>query len=248
MDILVALLAGLIVGLVVGGLGAGGGILAIPILVYVLGHAPHNAGAESLIIVGVTALIALLGRRQDVHVKDGLIFSGLAIAGSVLGSRLALLTDPNLLMVLFGCLLIGVSIIMYRRSTRSRRPEPAASVLVLIVAASITGLLTGFFGVGGGFAVVPLLVVALGFSMREAAATSLLVMIIMSITGLLSRVGGVDIDIPVIAVFTVMSMAGGVAGERLTRSIADQVLIRIFAGLLLVMAVVTLGISAPKLF
>lgn len=86
MSLLLPIVVGICVGIIVGLLGAGGGILSVPILVYLLGQSPHNAAAGSLLIVGATSLIALIGRRKEVHWKQGAVFGALSITGSFIGS------------------------------------------------------------------------------------------------------------------------------------------------------------------
>lgn len=242
-----AALVGVLIGVVVGALGAGGGILSVPVLVYLLGQSPHDAAAGSLVIVSLTALVSIIApaRAGRVKWKQGAIFAAVSIIGSVAGSRLSFLVAGEQLMCLFAALLACVAVIMIRKGIRARRgiePErqAIANPLVLILAATFTGLLTGFFGVGGGFAVVPMLMIALGFKMRDAAATSLLVMIVVSLTGLASRIGsGVHIDWPVILIFAAASMLGGVIGGPLATKVKGSTLTIIFGILLAVVAVFT---------
>ena len=135
--ILVALLIGLAVGVVVGALGAGGGILSVPILVYALGQAPHSASASSLVIVGSTALAGLAHhiRRETVDWRTGLTFGLLGVAGSFLGSRLSVRVDGRVLMGLFAVMLAMVAVAMFRqafitrRIERRRSGEPVANAL-----------------------------------------------------------------------------------------------------------------------
>ena len=254
-----ALLIGVAVGIIVGALGAGGGIVSVPVLVYLLHVSPHDATAASLIIVGVTAVVSLFGRRRDVHVRDGLIFGGLSVVGSVLGGLASGLVSSVILMALFAVLLLVVALVMARRAVRERRagqgPGRASDtsraatraqrgLLLLLASASATGFLTGFFGVGGGFAVVPILVLVLGFGMKEASATSLLVMVIASVAGLASRLGSdVSFDWPLIALFTVGSSLGGLLGGPITKRVSGATLTMAFAIFLAVVAIGT-GLQA----
>ena len=172
-----ALIVGFGVGIVVGALGAGGGILSVPVLVYLLGQEPHAASAGSLVIVGLTAVVSLMPRAREGHVRwrDGLVFGVVSSVGNVLGSRASLMVDAHMLMILFSVLLMAVGVFMVRKSCRmsqvgdagtvahadSGSTNPHRSVWLLVACATATGALTGFFGVGGGFAVVPMLVLAL---------------------------------------------------------------------------------------
>lgn len=267
-----SLIIGLCVGIVVGALGAGGGILSVPVLVYLLGQEPHAASAGSLVIVGLTALTSLIPRAREGHVqwKQGLIFGALSCVGTFIGSRLSVLVNADLLMILFSILLVVVGILMLRKAVIKKTQERAIAantanatqaevasdaiadekreaperrsqnLWLLIGCATVTGLLTGFFGVGGGFAVVPMLVLALGFTMREASSTSLLVMIIASAVGLLSRVGTpVSVDWVVVATFAIASMLGGLIGAPASTKVKETTLTTIFGILLLVVAVCT---------
>ena len=197
--ILHALLIGALVGVVVGSLSAGGGIVSVPILVYVLGQDPHQATGLSLIIVGLTAAVSLATRARSGNVawREGTIFALAGLAGTWAG-------------------------------------------------AALTGFLTGFFGVGGGFAIVPALHLALQYPMKRASATSLLVMVITAACGLASRTlsGTLTITaqaVAMVALFTGASMVGGFVGARLTARVSNRVLGLVFAALLIIVAASTLA-------
>ncbi|MCI7306360.1 MAG: sulfite exporter TauE/SafE family protein [Trueperella sp.] len=233
-----ASLAGVAVGIVVGLLGAGGGILAVPILVYVLGQPPHTATAESLVIVGLTARIALLTRWRAVQFREGIIFSLGAIVGAVIGSRLSPFVDGRTLLILFSALLFGIGFTMLTRALHNHDDEAPhitrKPLLTVILAALGTGILTGFFGVGGGFVVVPALVLVLGIPIRFASATSLLVMVLTTASGLLARIGSnLTIDWKVTLAFAIASMLGGLIGGPLSRKLPAQALSVAFSCLLL---------------
>lgn len=275
MSLLLPIVVGICVGIIVGLLGAGGGILSVPILVYLLGQSPHNAAAGSLLIVGATSLIALIGRRKEVHWKQGAVFGALSITGSFIGSFLNSLVSPNLLMYLFSSLLVVVAGLMFRKAakeknaaggkprtmspytdanaqvcnknTRGKENSPSSKSrlhhwITIIAAAVLIGVLTGFFGVGGGFAVVPALTLIMHFDMKEASATSLLVMVIASLAGLAARMGtAIQIDYLSVLPFAFASMIGGPIGASLTRKTKSTTLTFLFALLLLLVAVYTLS-------
>lgn len=280
MSLLLPIVVGICVGIIVGLLGAGGGILSVPILVYLLGQSPHNAAAGSLLIVGATSLIALIGRRKEVHWKQGAVFGALSITGSFIGSFLNSLVSPNLLMYLFSSLLVVVAGLMFRKAAKEKNeaggnatgrkqqkksPNPDGHNQVcnrppqgnenspsskshlhhwitIIFAAVLIGVLTGFFGVGGGFAVVPALTLIMHFDMKEASATSLLVMVIASLAGLAARMGtAIQIDYLSVLPFAFASMIGGPIGASLTRKTKSTTLTFLFALLLLLVAVYTLS-------
>lgn len=258
MEFLEPVLIGLAVGLVVGALGAGGGILSVPILVYALHQEPHNAAASSLVIVGFTAGTSLIYplRQRLVPWGRSLAFGGIAILGSLIGSRLSLLVDGTVLMVMFGALLNIVAVAMVAQGVQDRRaekpaedpdgpitmPSPSARLWIKTILVGLTtGLLTGFFGVGGGFIVVPLLVLVLRVPLRRATAMSLVAMILASLAGLAGRIGtDVAIDWPLTVLFTAGSAIGGILGGPLAARARPSTLTFVFAALLAGVAVVTL--------
>lgn len=283
--ILTALAVGALIGLVVGALGAGGGILSVPALIYLLGVAPHEATSASLVIVLFTALAALAGRigKNTICYQIALVFAALATVGTWLGSLANQAVSADLLMYAFALLLACVGLVMLRRaypglfrgaaragssgvfsddgaaaadnaggtgSTPALRAVSAMGEVTSIGAvplwrvalvATITGALTGFFGVGGGFAIVPALTLVLHLPIKRAASTSLLIMAITAVVALVARAQtSLNLDLGVIGAFTVASMLGAVAGAPLTRKVSSQKLTASFAALLLAVAVATL--------
>ena len=289
--ILTALAVGALIGLVVGALGAGGGILSVPALIYLLGVAPHEATSASLVIVLFTALAALGGRigKNTICYQIALVFAALATVGTWLGSLANQAVSADLLMYAFALLLICVGLVMLRRaypglfrgaaragssgvfsddgvaaadgvgaagstpalgavsamgevsSIGVGSPIGAAPLWRVALVATITGALTGFFGVGGGFAIVPALTLVLHLPIKRAASTSLLIMAITAVVALVARAQtSLNVDLGVIGAFTVASMLGAVAGAPLTRKVSSQKLTASFAALLLAVAVATL--------
>lgn len=306
--ILTALAVGALIGLVVGALGAGGGILSVPALIYLLGVAPHEATSASLVIVLFTALAALAGRigKNTICYQIALVFAALATVGTWLGSLANRAVSADLLMYAFALLLACVGLVMLRRaypglfsasfglfrgaasagsgavssddgaaaadgvggyvaggaggdgtgstpalgavsamgevsSIGVGSPIGAAPLWRVALVATITGALTGFFGVGGGFAIVPALTLVLHLPIKRAASTSLLIMAITAVVALVARAQtSLSVDLGVIGAFTVASMLGGVAGAPLTRKVSNQKLTASFAALLLAVAVATL--------
>lgn len=256
--IIEALLIGAFVGIVVGSLGAGGGILSVPILVYILGQDPHQATGLSLIIVGLTAAVSLATRARgtDVAWREGSLFALAGLAGTWAGSTLGPLVSASALMLSF-CALLGVVALFMVRSHLSpvsslpkapvsqAAPSGVSTLVRVVVLATATGFLTGFFGVGGGFAIVPALHLALRYPMKRASATSLLVMVITAAFGVVSRslAGSFTITAEagvMVALFTAASMAGGIVGARVTTRVPNRVLGLVFAALLVGVALSTL--------
>ena len=258
-----ALLIGAFVGIVVGSLGAGGGILSVPILVYILGQDPHQATGLSLIIVGLTATVSLATRARSGNVawREGALFALSGLVGTWAGSVLGPLVPARALMLSFCALLAAVAVFMahsqLQPSSSSSSDEAGdaggdkgswtlATVCQVVALATLTGFLTGFFGVGGGFAIVPALHLALRYPMKRASATSLLVMVITAAFGLASRTLAGTLTITaeagvMVALFTAASMGGGIVGAKLTKRVSNRVLGLVFAALLVCVAVSTLA-------
>ncbi len=258
MELVLSAVVGVAIGIIVGMLGAGGGILSVPALVYLLGQEPHDAAAGSLVIVLLSAFSSLLAHSRHNHVnwRGGFAFAAVSAITAFGGAQLAPLVSGALLMVLFSMLLLSVSAVMMVRGVRSRRQEQRQidgdeaviatervdrpQVWKIIAAGSVVGLMSGVFGVGGGFAVVPLLVFVFGFPMVEAAGTSVLVMMISAVFGLVGRIGTpVEIDWPIVLVFAAGSAVGGLLGEPISRRARPSTLTITFGVLLLVIAVLT---------
>ena len=261
--IIEALLIGAFVGIVVGSLGAGGGILSVPILVYILGQDPHQATGLSLVIVGLTAAVSLATRARGGNVawREGSLFALAGLVGTWAGSTLGPLIPARTLMLSFCALLATVAVFMVRSGLRpppslsSNEADAAcddkgswtiATICRVVALATLTGFLTGFFGVGGGFAIVPALHLALRYPMKRASATSLLVMVITAAFGLASRTIAGTLAITaeagaMVALFTAASMGGGIVGAKLTKRVSNRVLGMVFAALLVCVAASTLA-------
>ena len=260
MTLLWAVLGGVAVGLVLGALGGGGAIITVPILIYALGMPPDEGTTGSLVIVGTSSVVAALSHHRQANVAwgPGVIFAALGTGGTVLGALLARGLEPDWLMVGFGILLIVVATLMLRGTSRHReRPdspaerhrlvEPRTLVLTVLTATGV-GLLTGFFGVGGGFAIVPALALVLGFPMPLAVGTSLLVIAVNSATALMARLAvGVELDWPVVLAFAATAMAASTAGTRVSTALPPAALQKAFALLLLAVSAYTLAVGAHAL-
>lgn len=251
MTLLWAALAGVVVGIILGALGGGGAIITVPILIYGLGMSPAQGTAGSLVIVGTSSLVAAVTHHRNGNVAwaQGTIFAAIGTLGTVLGSVVSRGLDPVWLMLAFGTLLVLVATLMLRKalsrtpartSVRHSLREPRTLALTLLTA-TVVGLLTGFFGVGGGFAIVPALTLVLGFGMPLAVGTSLVVIALNSATALATKLTiGVDLDWPPILAFTATAMLASVLGARIGTRANPKTLQKAFAALLLVVAAYTL--------
>ena len=169
-----ALLTG-VMGLVLGLLGGGGSILTVPILVYVLGIEAHAAIAFSLVLVGGTALVAALlhNRKARVDWKDGLLFASFGAPMNLLAAYFSRRLSGPLLLLLFGMVMGIAGIAMLRRGEKHQDAPHKHDIRPAIASGAAVGLLTGFLGIGGGFLIVPALVLFLEMPMKLACGTSL---------------------------------------------------------------------------
>jgi uncharacterized protein len=249
---------GLLVGLVVGGLGGGGGVLTVPALVYLLGQTAQEATTGSIVIVGITAVAGTLTRlRGGIDWRTGLAFGVLGIPAAYLGTRLNQHVAPPVLLLAFAATTLLAATAMLLDTRRSDEPEPPStpaaatktSVLTAPPAAparhrlrtAVTvagwalaiGFLTGFLGVGGGFLVVPALVIALRMPITRAVGTSLLIIALNAVSSLVPRLGTATVDWQVIIPFTVAAVVGAVAAKPLADRLSGTTLARGFAVLLI---------------
>ena len=257
-----AAVAGCAIGTVVGALGGGGAILTVPLLVYGFGLSPTAASTGSLVVVGISSFVACgsYAKRGQVRWRDGLIFGALGIIGAYAGALISADLNPRALMGSFGVLLLIVAALMWVRADHQLSPshthaaaasdkpaqdtatasagavEPAyrPSVWAVAMAAIAVGALTGVFGVGGGFAVVPALTMLLSLPIRVATGTSLFVVGLNAASALPLRLAhGLDTDWALVAVVTPFAVIGSLVGARVARSVPTHVLTRAFAVLLL---------------
>jgi uncharacterized membrane protein YfcA len=226
--VLVALTAGLLLGLALGTVGGGGAVLAVPVLIYLLGQSVHAATAESLLVVVGAAGAGAVG-----HARHGLVcwrlagaFAAAAVPGSVLGTAANRAVSAEPLLGAFAILLLGVAVMTWRRAgARAGVGDEACPPLRLAVVAGVglsVGLLTGLFGVGGGFAVVPALALGLRVPVRRAVATSLVVVTAISAVGLAEHLlAGSHVawatTLPFAATAILTASAGAAIGARLPR-------------------------------
>lgn len=260
---------GFLIGLSLGALGAGGSILAVPALVYVAGQDPKAATTSSLILVGVAAAVGLGShlRAGRVHVGTGIAFGLAGVGGSLAGSGINRHLDPNALLLGFSALvliaawrmLVGCPTCTKVGEERASRVSAAAGAVVtrtniearqvaqVLVAGSAVGFLTGLFGVGGGFVVVPALAVVLRLPMPEAIGTSLIVIAINCGAALVTRVATTSIDWATTVPFAVTALAGVITGGRIAGQLNAERSLRWFAGFLVVVALYTAARSAAGL-
>jgi uncharacterized protein len=241
---LITLICGSLVGCTLGLIGGGGSILAVPLLLYVIGiEDPHVAIGTSALAVGTNAALNLIGhwRLGNIKLPCAVTFALAGVLGALVGSMLGKAFDGQILMLLFAVAMLAVGIAMLRRRQDAGDPSvhitPSIAVR-LIGVGFLTGVLSGLFGIGGGFLIVPGLMLGSGMPMLYAVGSSLFSVAAFGFTTAGSYAWSGLIDWPVALVFIAGGAAGGVLGVHLATRLAArrQVLTRVFAALVLAVA------------
>ena len=267
---------GFVIGFALGALGGGGSILAVPALVYAAGQSASDATTTSLLVVAGASLFGLVGhwRAGRVRVAPGIVFGLVGIGGSILGTALNRRLDDDVLLAGFAVLILVAA---WRMLTgcpsctrvgeqRAVAPTHASGggggagpalltriqvtprkLVAVLLAGTAVGFLTGLFGVGGGFVIVPALTLALGFNMPQAVGTSLLVITVNALVALAARGGPGAVEWSVALPFTIAALAGVSAGVRAADRLPARTLLRGFAVLLVGVALFTGGQAVAAL-
>lgn len=239
-----AVASGALVGLLLALFGGGGSVLATPLLLYVVGvRDPHIAIGTSAAAVAVNALINLIGHGRGGRVKwpCATVFAAAGLAGSFMGSTLAKQIDGERLLLFFSMAMAAIALSMLRRPKNEGDPGVHITwqlTLKLAPLGLLTGLAAGFFGIGGGFLIVPGLMAATGMTLANAAASSLLsVALFGAATSANYAMSGL-VDWPVAGLFILGGAVGGWAGLKGAGVLAGRALLarRLFAGLVLLVA------------
>lgn len=247
---LVGLGLSLLIGVSLGLLGGGGSILTVPILTYVVGLEPREAVAASLFVVGVTSAVSVVShaRRRRVQWRTGVTFGAAGMAGAYVGGLLGGRIPGVVLMIAFALMMVATSLAMIRGRKKPPEPGPAGGRRrwgKVIAEGAVVGLVTGLVGAGGGFLVVPALVLLGGLSMPVAVGTSLVVIAMKSFAGLAGYLTSVSLDWVLVAGVTAAAVAGSFLGARLAGRIPEAVLRRGFGYFVLAMGVLVLVQELP---
>jgi len=267
-----SIIIGLVIGLVLGLTGAGGSVFAVPLLIIGLQLAPQQAIGISLGAVAASALFGLLLRLRNNTVQwmPALIYSAIGALLAPLGNYLNQFISSTLLLGSFSAMVILVAARMWYSS--NQQPQNAQVVRAgnvtseedtnalcrfpteqkwkisprcfsaMSLGAVITGLLSGFFGVGGGFLIVPTLLMLTSMSIQQAVSTSLVVISLISTSGFISYlINAADFNFLLLGEITLGGVAGMAVGFLISRKVAGPALQKLFAVLMLVMAIVTLA-------
>jgi uncharacterized membrane protein YfcA len=234
-----ALALAALIGVSLGVLGSGGSIVTLPVLVYIAHVPAKEAVGMSMAIVGATSLFGAFihWRRGNVDTRAALIFSLFGMAGAFLGSTGTHLLSKKALLLLFSGVMLIVGSLMLRGGPRLDKYRVCYIPRCMLVG-FVVGLLTGFLGVGGGFLIVPALMLTAGLDTRMAGGTSLAVIALNAATGLLGQLRYVSIDWTLLAGFLVFAFAGMLAGLAFARRLPENLVRRLFAIALIALALV----------
>jgi uncharacterized membrane protein YfcA len=245
MHALLTMACGLVVGLSLGVIGGGGSVLAVPLLIHVVGvSSPHVAIGTSAFAVGVNALVNLLGhwRRGNVKWPCAATFAAAGVLGTVAGSQLGKSLEGQKLLFLFAFIMAAVGIAMLR--PRSSAGDPAIRIDHVIAArllgvGLVAGFVSGFFGIGGGFLIVPGIMLASGMPIINAVGSSLFAVSVFGFTTAASYALSGLVDWSLAMELVAGGVAGGIIGVRISARLAARrrLLERVFAGIVLVLAV-----------
>ncbi|NND87618.1 MAG: sulfite exporter TauE/SafE family protein [Flavobacteriaceae bacterium] len=248
-------LGALMIGLVLGLIGGGGSILTVPILVYALSLNPVVGTAYSLFIVGVTSLVGAIKNllKGQVDVRTAIIFSIPAFIAVYLTRAYIIPAIPELLftwngfemtknlgiMLFFAIIMLLASISMIRTSKKEELGDAKVqyNYPLIIIEGIVVGVITGLVGAGGGFLIIPALVLLAKLPMKKAVATSLLIIAIKSLIGFLGDVQNLSIDWPFLLLFTSISIIGIFLGIYLNRFIDGKKLKKAFGIFVLIMGI-----------
>jgi uncharacterized membrane protein YfcA len=253
---LLAVLSGGVVGLTLGVVGGGGSILAVPLLLYVVGvDSPHIAIGTSALAVSVNAFANLIAHSHAGNVKwpCAIVFGLSGVAGAFAGATLGKLVDGQQLLFLFGLVMIAVALAMLRPRRAQGNPDvrlnPAIAVR-LVGIGFVTGLLAGFFGIGGGFLIVPGIMLGSGMAMLDAVGSSLFSVGAFGLTTAVSYAYDGFVDWRIAGEVIFGGLAGGVGGLALAQLLSARkgVLNNTFAGLVLAVAIYVLWRSSAAWF
>jgi uncharacterized membrane protein YfcA len=259
-----SLIFGAVVGLSLGLTGGGGAIFAVPLLVYGLRVDTREAVTISLAAVGATSFVGFLHRWKlcQVEIRTGFLFAVAGMAGAPVGTWIARFLPETVLLMSFAGLMVIVAVRLWQQASHAVLPGPtcpasetvdgptcrrdAAGVLILnsrcavllLIVGVFTGVLSGVFGVGGGFVIVPSLVLFSGMSIHRAVGTSLMVIALVSVSGIASQIGaGHEISLDITALFVIGGIVGLFAGQRIGRRLSGPALQKVFVLAILAVAV-----------
>lgn len=254
---ILAWIGALFIGITLGLLGSGGSILTVPVLTYVVGQETKVAIAGSLMIVGIISVFAALpyARQKLVKWRTVIIFGLPGMVGAVAGAWAAHFVSDAIQMLIFALLLLVASYLMFK-PVKLQNPESEVyerAMIKIAIDGFLVGSVTGLVGVGGGFLIIPALVLLGGMSIRLAVGTSLVIIAINSFTGFVGYLSvlealNLSVDWDIIGIFSVIGILGGWLGHKLSNQVNQDQLKQGFAVFLILMGFFILYKNVPHLF
>lgn len=251
---IVGYIASIIIGILLGLLGGGGSILTVPVLVYLFSISPQTATAYSLFIVGATSVVGSITYYQKklINLKTAVVFGIPSIIGVYLSRKYVLPAIPNtliniggfnitkdiFLMILFAFLMLIAAYTMLWNKEKTKaisKEEQKFNYPLILIEGTVVGVLTGLVGAGGGFLIIPALVLLSKLPMKEAVGTSLLIISAKSLIGFTGEIGQAPLDWSFLLLITLLSIVGLFFGSYLSKFINSQKLKPAFGVFVLIM-------------
>lgn len=238
-----AIAGAILIGVSLGLTGAGGSILTLPVLVYLVGLPPDQAVGVSLFVVAAAASVGAVQRWRggDVHLRAAGIFGGVGMVGAVIGARFTNLVDERYLMLGFAILMIAVGLRMFRKNPTTLQPVPECKPIRCMIAGAGTGLLTGFLGVGGGFILMPALMRFAKLPLALATGTSLAVIAANSWVGGISHATSISKNLGLTLAFAAIAIIGTLLGKKLSSRLPLRTIQILFGCMVLITAAAILA-------
>ena len=261
LQIFLSILSGFLVGFSLGLIGGGGSILAVPLLLYLVGYSryPHLVIGTTALAVGLNAYINVYQhmRYRTVKIRSGLIFAAFGALGALGGAELGLITLGKTLLFFFGILMIVVAVLMLRgKEHDTRKPDPQGEGVVQIknkkkggvllgVTGFATGLASGYFGIGGGFLIVPGLMFSAALPITEAISTSLISVGTFGVVSVFRYALAGEVYYPIALLYLVGGVFGGYLGTKLEHSVPRNTLRNAFAIIVITVAIYIMVVNRP---
>lgn len=252
---ILSVIAGVAVGFSLGLIGGGGSILAIPLLLYFVGiDDPHVVIGTTALAVGLNSYINAVShwRRQNINFKVGIVFSAMGVIGVLLGTTLGLITKGNLLLFLFSFLMMGIGAFIFLTKCKKPSQDPGKTSMEKANNGKVSffgvlaGFASGFFGIGGGFLIVPSVLYSSNLNINRAVGTSLLAVGTFGIVTAIRYGLAGQILIPIALLYVIGGIFGGIVGARISSGMDRNLLRKIFAIIIVLVGIymAVLNISA----
>lgn len=241
---IVSLALAVLIGLTLGALGGGGSVLALPIFVFVAGIPAQDAVAMSMVVVGGTILLGAVLHwcKGNFHTKAALVFAGTGVIGAYGGSFLTHLVSQRVLLGIFAALMLVTGIAMVRKRSERKNQRQCRFWPCLLIGAAV-GVLTGFLGVGGGFLIVPALVLLAGVETKAAVGSSLAIIALNAVGGLIGQMQQVSLNWSLTLSFLGLALVGMFGGLFIAETVPSESLSKAFGWFVVVLALV-IGVLA----